>query len=118
MKTTEQALELLPEELGVEIITVREPEELRLRLGRKPTALYNGVEKQIGSKEVNESAIRKILERATGASLYSHSGEIRHGYINYHGLRIGVCGDAVLQNGTVTGFRNISSLPLCPHPAA
>ncbi len=110
MKTSEQALKLLPEELGVEMISVREPEELRLRLGRKPTALYNGVEKQIGSKEVSESAIHKILERATGASLYSHSGELLHGYINYHGLRIGVCGAAIIQSGTVTGFRNISSL--------
>lgn len=110
MKTSEQALKLLPEELGVEIKSVGEPEEIRLRLGRKPTAVYNGGEQEIGSKTVSETAIRKILERATGASLYSHSGELRHGYINYHGLRIGVCGDAVLQDNTVTGFRTISSL--------
>lgn len=110
MKSYEQALKLLPDELEAKISSAHEPEELRLRMGRKPTALYGGVEKQIGSIEVNESSIRKILERATGASLHSHSNELRHGYINYYGLRIGVCGDAVIQNGAVTGFRTISSL--------
>lgn len=110
MKAFEQALQLLPDELEAKISSSHEPEELRLRMGRKPTALYGGAEKQIGNKDVNESSIRKILERATGASLHSHSDELRHGYINYHGLRIGVCGEAVIQNGAVTGFRTISSL--------
>lgn len=111
MNTFEEALELMPRELCIHIPQYI-PEELRLRLGRKPTALHNGEEKTIGSVSVDAGAIRKTVERATGASLHSHLHELMRGYINYHGIRIGVCGEAVVQNGEITGFRTINSLNL------
>ena len=81
-------------------------------MGREPTALYNGGERAIGPVAVSREAIQKTVERATGASMHSHLQELRRGYINYHGIRIGICGEAVVQNGEVTGFRSISSLDL------
>lgn len=111
MNTFEQAFELLPRELRIHMPQYI-PEELRLRLGRKPTALYNGEERTIGSVPVDAVAIQKTVERATVASLHSHLHELMHGYINYHGIRIGVCGEAIVQNGEITGFRTINSLNL------
>ncbi len=111
MNRFEQALELLPRELCVGVPRYI-PEEVRLRLGREPTALYNGSERTLGSVPVREETIRKTVERATDASLHAHIHELRRGYINYRGIRIGICGEAVVQGGEVTGFRTISSLNL------
>ena len=111
MNTLEQALTLLPQELCIDAPQYI-PEELRLRMGRVPTALYNGSERAIGPAAVSREAIQKTVERATGASMHSHLQELRRGYINYHGIRIGICGEAVVQSGEVTGFRSISSLDL------
>lgn len=110
MIAAEQAIRLLPEELGVTKFPFEAPEELRIRIGRKPTALYHGSETEIGNINVSEAVIQKIIERATGASLHSHTEELRNGYINYNGLRIGLCGEAVVQDRRVTGFRGVSSL--------
>ena len=41
---------------------------------------------------------------------------MRNGYISWHGLRIGLCGQAIYNRGELTGFRNYSSAVIrIPH---
>lgn len=110
MRATEQIYALLPTELGAQPESIADTEELHLRLGRLPTVLRNGTETEIGKRPVDEQMLRRIVERATGASFHAHAEELRRGYINYAGMRIGVCGEAAVQNGTVSAYRSISSI--------
>lgn len=111
MKTTQdQIFALLPPELAVKPQSLAGMEELHLRLGRPPTALKQGTETEIGENPVDKQALRKIIDRITGASLHAHTEELRRGYINYAGMRIGVCGEAVVQNGQLSAYRAIRSL--------
>lgn len=118
MHYTQNALSLLPDGL-VDMTahgTLTAAEEIRLRLGRAPTALVAGREVLLSSRAVTERDINCVLERATGASLHSHITELREGYIFAHGLRIGVCGAAAVQSGEVSAFRRVTSLNIrIPH---
>ncbi len=58
-----------------------------------------------------EEWLEKTLDNACGHSLYTHQEELRKGYVSTReGCRIGVVGTAVLQEGEVCSFREISSL--------
>ena len=105
-----EILGLFPEDMGLTVPAGSVPEELRIRLGRVPTAVWDGQERRIGSSPVTEDQLRRILERATGASLHTHREELRRGYLSFSGIRIGVCGEGVLSESELTGFRRISSL--------
>ena len=85
------------------------PEELRLRVGRAPSLLYGGREHFLSAETVEEVDLVRVLERATGASLYSAAEAIRQGYFCMGALRIGVCGRAAAGNGG-SGFSAYSSL--------
>lgn len=85
------------------------PEELRLRVGRAPSLLYGGREHFLSAETVEEVDLVRVLERATGASLYSAAEAIRQGYFCVGALRIGVCGRAAAGNGG-SGFSAYSSL--------
>ena len=57
-----------------------------------------------------------VLERATGASLHTVAEQICEGYISYHGVRIGICGTAIMRSGELTALKNYSSLAIrIPH---
>lgn len=64
-----------------------------------------------------EDMFRTILQELCAHSLYSHADTIRDGYISVDGgIRVGVCGRAVLCDGKLTGLREISSLCIrLPH---
>lgn len=112
MDYVKRALALLPDGLCTradELASAR-PEELRLRRGRRATALVDGAERIISDRTVTERDIAALLERVTGASLHTVIGELRNGYINSGGLRVGVCGTAVIKDGDVSGFRDFSSV--------
>lgn len=118
MHYMQNALSLLPD--GLVDMTVRgslaAAEEIRLRLARAPTALVAGRETPLTSSALTERDINCVLERATGASLHTHLGELREGYIFARGLRIGVCGAAAVQTGEVSAFRRVTSLNIrIPH---
>ena len=53
-----------------------------------------------------------MLERATGASLHAAMPGIVSGYIGYKGLRIGLCGSGIMNQGQLAGFRDFSSLAI------
>ena len=110
------ACELLPEPLGRELETFGDAEEIRLRAGKKPGFIECGKENTFSESIVNQNHILQVIEKATGASLHSALTSLSHGYIDYKGLRIGVCGQAVVSDGRFTGFGNYSSLDIrIPH---
>lgn len=91
-------------------------EEIRLRMQRPVCIIRNGKEHQLKTLPVTERDIAQILEKVTGASMHAVAGDLSKGFIGFKGLRIGVCGTAVISNGELVGFRNYSSLAIrIPH---
>lgn len=87
-------------------------EEIRLRAGRKPSVLILGREYEFSEEKLGEEQLRMVLEKASGASLHAVSSSLSEGYLNYRGIRIGVCGAATVKDGKVMMFRRISSLAI------
>lgn len=91
-------------------------EELRLRIGQSMSVLFSGREVVLPGEALREDELLRCLEKATGASLHSAAAEMSRGFIAHQGLRIGLCGTVVEQNGAVKGFRTFSSLSIrIPH---
>lgn len=105
---------ILPRELAraLEEVDVRKLEELRLRCGRRPTVLLNGVERPLNvHAEVTGRMLEEILAAATDHSFYSAEQSLREGYVTLPGgHRIGLCGTAVCTRGTISAIREPSSL--------
>jgi len=85
-------------------------EEFRLRVGQPLGFLINGKEYAMTGDAISQEELLRCLEKATEASLHTASQALSKGYIRYRGLRIGVCGSAIMQEGTFTGFRSIRSI--------
>ncbi len=113
MNTYEMALSLLPQRLLADkntAISVFEAEEFRLRAGRRATALIKGKEIPLSSVTVDTADIAAVIEKATNASVHSAQSSISKGYISCRGgIRIGLCGTGIIEDGKVHGIRNISS---------
>lgn len=119
MNTYEKALELLPRRLLTECscIPASEAEEFRLRTGRKAAVLIRGTEIPISDVLTETRDIDWVIERATNASVHTAQSSIAKGFINCSGgIRIGLCGTGIIDDGKVTGMRGISSLAIrIPH---
>ena len=118
MDAFREACALLPISLGQALSGGRfdRAEEIRLRIGQPPTALIGGAELRIRDKDFEPDELMRLLEKATGASLHSSMQSMKNGYISWHGLRIGLCGQAIYNRGELTGFRNYSSAVIrIPH---
>ena len=119
MNTYEKAIELLPRRLLTECsgIAASEAEEFRLRAGRRATLLIRGTETPISSVPVDTSDIDCVIERATNASVHTVQSCIAKGFINCSGgIRIGLCGTGIIDDGKVAGMRGISSIAIrIPH---
>lgn len=88
-------------------------EELRLRCGRPLMARLDGRERALGSVPVTEAELRAVLEGATRSSFHAAQNGLSRGYITAPGgVRVGVCGTAVMSGGDMTGLRSVSSLSL------
>lgn len=84
-------------------------QELRLRLG-KPVELVSGDGSRYLSVKVTEQDIRYVVNIASRYSPWAASTAAK-GYITAPGgHRIGLCGEAVVSSGSVTGLRNLTSL--------
>lgn len=114
MEPFEIAASLLPEELRRQLPAGagETAEEIRLRLGCGPTVAADGTERAFSPRPVTAGELSAVLERATGASLHSFSGQMLDGFICCRGLRIGVCGTAVTHGGEMTGLKDFSSLAI------
>ncbi len=89
---------------------IRQAEEIRLRAGREPSMLLRGEELPFSGERVTEPDLLRILEKATGASLHSAQASLAEGFVNYRGIRIGVCGMAAMKEGQGCVFHHVSSL--------
>ena len=109
----QEALKLLPPEIvGVFRAYHGQAEELRLRRGQAPH-VYDGCrELALDHVPLTELDLRRVLERATGASLHTAATALRRGYICSRGLRIGVCGSTIIRGGEMEGFREFSSIAI------
>jgi len=92
-------------------------EELRLRAGRPMTAIIEGKCVLLSGPDtagnVTPEEIQQVLATATESSLHTYNEQIRQGFITTaHGHRLGLCGEAVIQDGQLSTLRNISSLNL------
>lgn len=107
-----KAIELMPSHIrqALKEAFITSAEEIRLRLGEKLTVVDRATDIEIGSLVVSARDLQAVLEKATGASMHSAAQALAEGYINWGGLRIGVCGHASMQNGAVSGFRTFTSL--------
>ena len=109
MDSFSAALELLPRrfEETLKAFAPHKPEELRLRVGRAPSLVWGGREHFAAADPVEENELVRVLEKATGASLYSAADAMRQGYYCAGALRIGICGQAT-RGGL--GFSSYTSL--------
>ena len=119
MEPFDIACSLIPDELAASLSACRDAEELRLRLGQRPSVLIGGRETVFSPIRLGQEHLRRVLEIATGASIHTSAASIRNGFIPYRGLRIGVCGEAAISGGSMLGFRSIRSLAVrIPRPCS
>ncbi len=60
---------------------------------------------------VTKDEVNECFKKLCGYSVYSHQNEIASGFITVkNGHRAGVCGTAVVEEGKITGLRDISSV--------
>lgn len=94
--------------------------ELRIRENRPVTANYNGIYKKLyycgKSIVLSHDDIGDIVFKACENSVYAYNDCIKEGYISYGGIRIGLCGRFVLENGNVKTMKDFSGLCIrIPH---
>lgn len=108
------ALRLLPERLRGTVESMPPDwEQLRMRLGRPVGVCAAGREWPLSAETVTREDLRYVLERASCASFQSVESQLRAGYVMAAGgIRIGICGTAVMDGGRVEGVRDFSSLCL------
>ena len=94
--------------------------EIRLRVSF-PTIVYYGGRYFLGENGLADSSkdalcttaqeLNDIVYRACECSVYAHNEELKQGYITISGgIRIGICGEVVVDNGTIKTIKNFSSL--------
>lgn len=119
MNKLNSAASMLPIALNSEILILPETErekieEIRLRAGHAMTVLINGEERPLAAGHtVTADDLESVLECATGASVHAVETSMANGYINVDGgIRLGICGNAIMRSGAVCGIRDLSSLSL------
>ena len=113
------AVALLPSELRAAARALdpqlrRKAEEFRLRVGQLPTVLLPDGEATLADAEpVTPTALRMVLQLATGASAHAYADSLRQGFITSRGgVRVGLCGQAVMGAGEVRDVKHLSSVSL------
>lgn len=104
-------LEILPRWIadGANISDREKIQELRLRIGQLPE-LNTECGRQKYGHRIQPSDLQHVIN---GASRYSPwaAGTLSQGFLTAPGgHRIGVCGEAIVVNGMVTGIKNYTSL--------
>ena len=108
-------MDILPQELRTALgyLDGARLEELRLRAGFAPTVTVGGRERPLPGVRgaVDARMLEDILAAATGHSCYSAEQSLREGFVTLPGgHRIGICGTAAVQDGSIRSLREISSL--------
>ena len=95
-------------------------EELRLRTGF-PMATSIAGKEQIPAlwkdRILTEADLRRVLEVAGKGSVHAILDQLRSGFVTAPGgVRLGICGEAAVEDGRVRAFRTVTSLAIrIPH---
>lgn len=97
---------------GVPTTIKENGEEIRLRLGYPPSITIGTNEYLTdNSIRVEEKDLLSALELSSRYSVHTVMDQIRKGFITVSGgHRIGLCGEAITENGEIIGFRKLSSV--------
>lgn len=121
------SLSFLPQEilLALAHLNINFVTEIRIRQGQPVIIGYRDeyyyLDKLgLSSKRVGAiigGEIASIINAATNGSIYSYAEQMRSGFITCgHGVRIGLAGEYITQNGTITSIANITSINIrIPH---
>lgn len=109
----EEVAKLLPSRVREEIsslVGIRRIEEIRLRRERRVTLTTDRgnifLRSVLSIGEIND-----IISDMCGHSIYAHSETINNGYITLSGgIRVGICGRAAIEEGTIIGVYDVSAL--------
>ncbi|MDE7380428.1 MAG: hypothetical protein K2N14_05175, partial [Clostridia bacterium] len=120
----------LPADLkfALQNININNLREIRLRNGQPVIIMYGSEYKYInkfGATGEIRGAIRcnnadEVLRSAMQKSVYAFSEQLKSGFITVDGgVRIGICGEYVTQDGHTVTVKNVTSLNLrIPHDVA
>lgn len=118
----EQAVELLPmrwQRLARQVPDHQKKlvEELRLRAGKPMTVLLPEGEQyptqETPQPTVTQTDLEQLCDAVTGYSRYAASDTLSRGYLTARGgFRVGVCGTAVMRDGSNINLRDISSVTI------
>ena len=101
--------------------------EVRLRKGKVVVVCVNGRNYYLGAHGItidiskgiicDISLIKYVVSKISNDSFYTINEQIIKGYITYkNGIRVGVCGEFVYENGLIRTIKNINSLNIrIPH---
>ncbi len=116
IQAVKQATEICPPELRQAILrrpAAAQTEEVRLRIGQRPTALACGREEALPVERVTASLLEELLSRAVRHAVYAAEETLKNGFVTLDGgHRLGICGTGVYRAGELTGLRELSSLNL------
>ena len=110
----DQAAAILPSRLrrpalGLPEAEKARAEELRLRSGRKLTVLGPEGEQALDTV-VEPEDLETLCDLATEFSRYAAVETLRQGFLSVRGgFRVGLCGTAVMKDGSSTNLRDLSS---------
>ena len=109
-------MRLLPRNVKKALEGVGEIEELRLSVGRCGWVRKNGENLPI-EVYMQKNELEELVLAMCGGSLYAHTDNICRGFISLgDGVRVGLSGRAVTENGRVSGIRDIESICIrIPH---
>ena len=104
--------------IGKEHLQYEYLQEIKLRVEKQLLLVYRGEEIIPGNQRgkpyiVTREDIREMLEYISNYSLYAYEQEMKQGYITIEGgHRVGMTGQAIIENGKVKNLRYISSINL------
>lgn len=86
--------------------------EIRMIANSKISIIANTIT-YITDLTVTKSNLDEVVNCLCSGSIYAHINTIKQGYISVgNGIRAGVCGKAIIDNGEISGIANITSVNL------
>lgn len=119
MNSYRQAVGVLPEPLRSHALEVDRSdmvrtEEIRLRVGRRPSLVLSEGELTIpGARRVEPEDLKHLMEIASRWSFHTVLEQMRRGYLTVEGgHRLGVCGTVVMEGEQIHTLRDITAVNL------
>lgn len=100
----------LYEEISSRLYGYGRAEEIRCRMGRRSYITVTGENIEL-THVTDKQDMERMTERIFGGSLYAHRETLSEGFVTLEGgIRVGVCGRAVIEEGRVRGIYDVTSL--------